>query len=279
MTNNDAVTLVIGGNGKTGRRVAERLGEFGRKVRIASRSTAPSFDWEDRSTWKPALAGTTAAYVTYYPDLAFPGAAETVGELAGLAVATGTRRLVLLSGRGEVGAQRAEQAVIDSGAEWTVVRSSFFAQNFSEGFLAEQVQAGEFALPAGDTAEPVIDNDDIADVVVTALTSDGHVGRVYEVTGPRLLTFHEMAAELSKAAGREVRYVPISGEDFAAGLAAAGLPDDYATGLTDLFAEIMDGHNSYLTDGVQRALGRAPRDFADYALDAAATGVWGEQQS
>lgn len=278
MTNTDVVTLVVGGNGKTGRRVVERLRERGLRSVVASRSGEVRFDWEDESTWAPALtaaieAGVTQAYVTYYPDLAFPGAAERIKTFSELAVVKGLRRLVLLSGRGEVSAQHAEQMMIGSGADWTVVRASFMAQNFEDVMLG-QVLAGGFALPAGDTREPVIDAFDIADVAFAALTEDGHVGQVYEVTGPRLMSFHEMAAELAKAAGRDVEFWPVSTDEFAAGLAEAGLPPAEVSGLTDLFTEIMDGHNSYLTDGVQRALGRPPRDFSDYVARTAATGVW-----
>jgi uncharacterized protein YbjT (DUF2867 family) len=271
MTNTEI--LVIGGTGKTGRRVVERLRERDVPVRVGSRSGTPPFDWEDESTWEPALEGVRAAYVAYYPELAFQGAAEVVGSLADLAVRRGVRRLVLLSGRGEKGAQRGEQALIDSGADWTIVRASFFAQNF-EDFMYESVIAGAFALPAGDVAEPVIDAEDIADVATLALTDDRHIGELYEVTGPRLMTFTEMAAELSKAIGREVRYQAVSSAEFGAGLRAAGLSDDWADGLTDLFTEIMDGHNAHLNDGVQRALGRPPRDFADYARRTADAGVW-----
>lgn len=275
MTNNNTeLTLVIGGTGKTGSRVAARLTELGRAVRIGSRSGVPPFDWDDRTTWVPALTGATSAYVTYYPDLAFPGASEVIGDFARIAVEHGVRRLVLLSGRGEKGAQKSEQALKDSGADWTIVSCAFFAQNFDEGFVADEVRAGEFALPAGDVREPVLHIDDIADVAVAALTEPGHVGEVYELTGPRLMTFTEIAAELSEAAGYPVRYLSITVADFAAGMKDAGLPDDFADGLAGVFSEIMDGHNAYLTDGVQRALGRAPRDFGEYLRTAAATGVW-----
>ncbi len=274
MTNNETV-LVIGGNGKTGSRVAERLTARGIDVRTGSRSSDPAFDWEDSGTWDKALDGVTAAYVTYYPDLAFPGASDRIRDFSRLAVANGVRRLVLLSGRGEEGAQRSEQELMNSGADWTVVRCAFFAQNFDEGFLAEAVRAGEFALPAGDVAEAILDVDDIADVVVESLTGGArHVGQEYELSGPRLITFAEAAAELSTVSGRDVRYVPITAEQFSAMLAEAGLPDYYVSGLTGVFTEIMDGRNEYLADGVQRALGRAPRDFADYVRRTAATGVW-----
>ena len=267
-------TLVLGGTGKTGRRVVQRLRQRGLAVRIGSRSGSPPFDWEKQATWGPALQGITSVYVTYQPDLAFPGAVDRVRVFANLAVKNGVLRLVLLSGRNEQGAQLAEQAVRDSGVEWTVVRSSFFNQDFSEAFLLEPILAGELAFPAGHVPEPFIDAEDIADIVVAALTEDEHVGQLYEVTGPRLLTFAEAVGEISKSSGREIRYVPISPEQFAAALADAGLPADEAVALSDLFSTVMDGRNAYLTDGVQRALGRKPRDFKVYAREAAATGVW-----
>ena len=125
--------------------------------------------------------------------------------------------------------------------------------------------------------EPFVDADDIADVAVAALTEDGHIGRLYELTGPRLLTFAEAVDEVAKAAGREIRYVPISIEDYAAAAAEQGVPAEVIELLTYLFGEVLDGRNAHLTDGVQRALGRQPRDFAEYARDAAATGIWNAQ--
>jgi uncharacterized protein YbjT (DUF2867 family) len=266
-------TLVLGGTGKTGRRVAERLQARGLPVRIGSRSGEPPFDWEDPSTWAPVLEGVVSAYVSHYLD-AVPGAADTVGSFAELAVKSGVPRLVLLSGRGEPEAERVEQAVRDSGADLTIVRSTWFAQNFSEDYMLEYVLSGEVALPAGDTPEPFVDADDIADVAVAALTDDRHIGQLYELTGPRLLTFAEAVGEISKAAGREIHYVPVSIEEHAAVAAEQGVPGEVIDLLTYLFSEVLDGRNAHTTDGVRRALGREPRDFADYARDAAASGVW-----
>jgi len=268
------LTLVLGGTGKTGRRVARRLRARGIPVRVGSRSGQPPFDWENRVTWAPALRDVNSAYVSYYPDIAAPGAVDTVGAFARLAVGRGVRRLVLLSGRGEAEAERAEQAVRDSGADLTILRSTWFSQNFSEDYLLEPVLSGELALPAGDTPEPFVDADDIADVAVAALTQDGHAGQIYELTGPRLLTLAEAAAEISKAAGREIRYVPVSAEEYAATAARQGVPGEVIDLLTYLFGEVLDGRNAHLADGVRRALGREPRDFTDYARDAAASGVW-----
>lgn len=266
--------LVVGGTGKTGRRVAERLAARGVPVRIGSRSANPAFDWEDPSGWAAALDGAGAAYITYYPDLAAPGAPEAVRALVDQALAQGVRRLVLLSGRGEEEAQQAEQVLQASGADWTIVRASWFSQNFSEGVVRDGVVAGEIALPAGDVGEPFVDADDIADVVVAALTEDGHAGQLYEVTGPRLLTFAEATAEIARATGRPVRYTRVPAEDFATMLAEQGTPAEFTELLLYLFTTVLDGRNASLADGVQRALGRAPKDFADYARDAAASGAW-----
>jgi uncharacterized protein YbjT (DUF2867 family) len=185
------------------------------------------------------------------------------------------RRLVLLSGRGEEEAQHAEAALQASGAAWTILRASWFCQNFSESFALDGILAGELALPSGHVPEPFIDTDDIADVAVAALTQDGHANRLYELTGPRLLTFAEATAEIAAASGRRVRFVDLSAEQFAAALTAQNLPAELTGLLTHLFISVLDGRNSHVADGVRQALGRPPRDFADYVRDTAATGIWG----
>ena len=269
-------TLVLGGTGKTGRRVVERLEARGLPVRVGSRSGEPPFDWEDEATWAPALRGAGSAYVSYYPDLAIPGAPEAVRSFAELAVERGTRRLVLLSGRGEEEAQRAEREVQATGADVTIVRCAWFMQNFSEDYLLDPIREGEVVLPAGDEAEPFVDADDIADVAVAALTEDGHVGELYELTSPRLMTFADAVGEISAAAGRDIRYVPVSVEEYAVGAADYGVPPELVGFLTYLFSDVL-GRNAYLNDGVQRALGREPRDFRDFAGTTAATGIWDAQ--
>jgi uncharacterized protein YbjT (DUF2867 family) len=265
--------LVLGGTGKTGRRVVERLTARGLPTRVGSRLGEPPFDWDDRDTWAPVLQGIGSVYVSHYLD-ALPGSAEVIGSFAELAVASGISRLVHLSGRGEAEAELAEQAVQDTGAEVTTLRSTWFSQNFSESYVLHGLLAGELALPAVNTPEPFVDADDIADIAVAALTDDGHVGEVYELTGPRLLTFTGAVGEIAQAAGREIRYVPVSFEDFAVALDEQAVPGEWIELLVYLFQEVLDGRNAHLADGVQRALGREPRDFADYARDAAATGVW-----
>ena len=276
MTNGTDIkeTLVLGGTGKTGRRVVERLAARRIPTRVGSRSGRPPFDWKDRSTWAPVLEGVGSAYVSYYPDLAVPGAPETVGTFAELAVESGVRRLVLVAGRGEPETEQAEDAVRESGADLTIVRSTWFAQNFSEDYWREGILNGELALPVGDVSEPFVDADDIADVAVAALTDDRHIGEVYTLTGPRLLTFAEAVEEISRATGREIGYVRLSIDEFAAAAAAQDVPPEFVELLTYLFSEVLDGRNAHVADGVQRALGREPRDFRDYAREAAATGVW-----
>jgi uncharacterized protein (TIGR02246 family) len=272
--NNDRPILVLGARGKTGRRVASRLRERGIAVRAGSRSGVPGFDWERPESWAPALDGVRAAYVSYYPDLAVPGAVEVVGAFAELGVKRGVGRLVLLAGRGEPEAEDAEAAVRDSRAELTVVRATWFAQNFSEDHMLDGVLSGVVALPAGETPEPFVDAEDIADVVVEALTDDRHVGELYELTGPRLRTFAQAVEEISRAAGRDIRYVPVSAADYATAASEDGVPAEVVELVTYLFMTVLDGRNAHLADGVERALGRAPRDFGEYARRTAATGVW-----
>ena len=269
--------LITAGTGKTGRRIADRLSALHLPHRVGSRSGAPGttrFDWDDPTTWDDALAGTEAAYVAFVPDLAFPGAADAVGAFADRAAALGTRRLVLLAGRGEPAARKAEDRVAASGLDLTVVRASFFMQNFSESFFRDPLLDGTLPLPAGQVAEPFVDAEDLADVAVAALTTDGHVGEVYDVTGPELLGFAEAVDEISAATRRPMQYVPVTRGEYASGMVAAGVPVEEASALAELFGEVLDGRNAHLGDGVQRALGREPRSFADFARRAAAAGAW-----
>ena len=274
-TTTRGLTLVIGGTGKTGRRVAERLQARGVETRIASRSATPAFDWHEPGNWKTVLDGVTAAYITYAPDLAIPGAADAIRAFVTLAKAQGVQRLVLLSGRGEEEAQACERIVQEAGVEWTIVRASWFMQNFSEGEFLPMVLDGAITLPARDVPEPFIDVNDIADVAVAALVEEGHAGEVYEVTGPRLLTFPELVREIADHLDRDVQFVRIPGDAFAGAIAESGAPPDVAWLLNYLFETVLDGRNAALGDGVQRALGREPADFRDFASRIAARGTWG----
>ncbi len=270
----DRLILVLGATGKTGRRIVERLQAKGVPTRSGSRSAVPAFDWNNPTNWDDSLAGVDAVYINYSPDLAMPGATDAIQAFVSRAKNHGVRHIVLLSGRGEAEAQACERIVQDSGIAWTVVRASWFNQNFSEGAFVDMVQAGQITLPAGEIPEPFVDVDDIADVAVAALTEPGHSGEVYEVTGPRLMTFADIAKEISAATGRNVEFVQVPHDAFVGGAEASGAPQDVVWMLDYLFATVLDGRNAHLTDGIERALGRPPRDFADYARDMATTGIW-----
>ena len=275
----DGLTLVLGGTGKTGRRVAERLWNLGRPVRLGSRSAIPGFDWDNRATWTLALQGVHAAYVTFQPDLAVAHALAALQAFFARAIDSGVKRIVLLSSRGEAQAEQAERALRALNVEWTILRASWFCQNFSEGCFLDPLLAGELAVPVDAISEPFVDADDIADVAVAALTQRRHALQLYELTGPRSLTFAEAAAEVAVAAGRDIGYIAVSPYAYRAALVQAQVPSRLIDLTLRRFATLLDGRNSRAMDGVQRALGRAPRDFADYARRAAAAGAWTVQFS
>ncbi|MEU1915319.1 NmrA family NAD(P)-binding protein [Streptomyces massasporeus] len=273
--NTQGMTVVVtGASGRTGSRVARAAEAAGLTVRAASRATG--FDWWDRSTWADTLRGADAAYLAHPSDVGAPGAAEAVGALAREAVGLGVRRLVLLSARGEDQALPTEEALHASGADWTVVRAAWFAQNFSEGpLVAELRESGELVFPADEVREPFLDVRDIADVVVAALTSgDRYVGRTLTLSGARLLTFGEAVAEIAGATGRPLTYRAVSTRDYGEALVGFGVPREEVAGMTAIFDTLLDGRNAHLSDGVREVLGRAPRDFGDFVREEAAAGTW-----
>lgn len=269
--------FVLGGTGKTGRRIVAGLQAREIPLRIGSRSATPAFDWNNEAGWDDCLKGVEAVYINYAPDLAIPGATDSIQAFVNKAKEHAVQRLVLLSGRGEAEAQACERIIQQSGIEWTIVRASWFYQNFSEGAFIDMVHSGQITLPAGDTPEPFVDVDDIAEVAIAALTEAGHAAEIYEVTGPRLMTFSDIASELSKVTDREISYIQVPHEAFVAGVKDSGAPKDVVWMLDYLFSTVLDGRNAHLTDGIQRALGRPPKDFSDYARDVAAKGIWNSQ--
>lgn len=266
--------LVLGGKGKTGRKVAQKLIEMGHNVRIGSRSAIPAFDWENPTTWAPALEDMDAVYITYQPDLAVPKALKSIKDFTQTALRKGVHKMVLLSGRGEKEAQLCEQVVMDTAPSWTIVRADWFNQNFSESFFLEPILQGHVALPQAATGIPFIDTDDIAAVVVKALTEKEHQGKVYEITGPRLLTLPQVTQEIAQATGRTICFRAISVEQYIAALRKAQIPEDYLWLIEYLFTNVLDGRNSSTTDVLEKVLGRLAKDFSEYAEDTAKTGVW-----
>ncbi|MGA4840239.1 NAD(P)H-binding protein [Streptomyces sp. G45] len=273
----DAPVLVLGATGKTGRRIVPRLRAAGHTVRAASRSGETRFDWTDRATWAPALSGARALY------LVAPEDPEPVPDFVAQAKAAGVRRFVVLSGRGAeqaegrsflTGMLDSERIVRESGVDWTVIRPNNFAQNFSEDFFHTALLTGRLALPVGDTPEPFVDVEDIADVVVALLTEDGHTHRVYDLSGPRALTYAEAVAEIAAASGRPLRFEAITPEQFQAELTEQSVPAEVARELAHLFVFVSEGHLSPLATGVRDVLGREPRDFTEYVKTTAATNAW-----
>lgn len=275
MTADPRPVLVLGGTGTTGRRVAQRMQRAGRPVRLGSRRGRPPFEWTDPTTWGPVVEGAGAVFIAYAPDLAVPGAPEVVSDLTRSALEGGVQRVVLLSGRGEEEAERAEDLVRALAPGLVVVRASFFMQDFDEKFLLEQVRAGLVQLPVGSVVEPFVDVEDVADVAAAALLDCRHAGRTYEVTGPDLLSFAEALDLISAATGRSVRYEQVSVGDYQQALADEGVPPEVTGLLSYLFTEVLDGRGEHLGAGVREALGRSPRSFVDYAARIAGSGVWG----
>lgn len=266
--------LVLGATGKTGRRIVDRLEKRGVSVRRGSRSAFPAFDWAKPEKWWKCLEGVRAVYISYTPDLAMPGAKEAIQALCEMAEFAGVERIVLLSGRGEEEAQACEQLVQKFDMEWTIIRASWFSQNFTEGAFAQMVLTGEIALPAGTVREPFIDIDDIAEIAEVSLLDEGHANQLYEVTGPELMTFSDIADELSLATGRKITFSNIGHMDFIRSVAGSRAPKDVIWMLDYLFSTVLDGRNESVTDGVFRALGRPPRSFRDFARNTVLRGAW-----
>lgn len=275
MTNSLAPIVIIGKNAKTGVRVNKRLLELGIETRSVSRSTSISFDWENQTTWPSALKGAKSAYVTYQPDLAVPNAESDIRAFVEVAKAEGVEHVVLLSGRGEEGAEKAEQVLINSGLQWNVVRASWFAQNFSESFMAEGILSGNLILPAGNTPEPFIDTDDIAEVAVATLVDPSKRNRLYEVTGPELLTFQDCIDEISKQLNKEIKFTSVSIDDYLNILKEQNVPEDYQWLLNELFTVVFDGRNANLAHGVEEATGCKPTKFSEYVTKTIEGGYWG----
>ncbi|PZF80455.1 NAD(P)H-binding protein [Jiangella anatolica] len=273
--------LLTGATGKIGRRVGARLRDLDVPVRPAGRGSTPPFDWTDESSWPAALDGVRAAFVVPYDG------AQLTRPFVAAAIRAGVERIVLLSGRGvdvpdylppEWMAGNAhvdgEAALRAADVDWTILRPGWFAQNFSEGFFRDAVLAGELRLPGGDGAASFVDAEDIAAVAVAALTEDDHVGSTYELSGPRAVTLAEAVAEIAAASGRDVRYAHVDHDDFVRELVDQGWAPDDAEGYAVMVSPLRRGIDAYLSDGVEKVLGRPARDFRDVVREAAAAGAW-----
>lgn len=256
--------LVIGSTGKTGSRVLKGLKALGFAPKGASRKGAVTFDWEDPTSWAPALDGVDAVYLTYYPDLAVPKAPGDISKFCALAKMKGVKHITVLSGRAEPAAQVCENIIMQSGISWTVIRASWFNQNFSEGLFHRFVMEGNIALPVTTITEPFIDIDDIAEIAIASLTDERHAGQLYEVTGPELISFVDIADKFTKHLNRKTRFESISMAEFERRLNQSGVPQEAIEALVYLFGEVLDGRSESITDGVERALGRPATSFDEY---------------
>jgi uncharacterized protein YbjT (DUF2867 family) len=208
-----------------------------------------------------------------------------VHEFVARAEAAGVRRLVLPSGHGadtwgdsDFGRdmRSAEDAVRGSALEWTILRAANFAQNFDEELWHAPLLAGELALPAGEVGEPFIDLEDVADAAAAVLTEPGHAGRVYELTGPRSITFGEAVDLISRASGVPLTYKQITPAEYTAALVEEGVGEDDAHHVAEMFVLMDRGLLAGTTDELASLLGRAPRTFEDYVLRVAVSGAWGQ---
>ena len=266
--------LILASKGKTGSRVIERFSSQGLAFKEGSRNSETPFDWYNSKTWELALKGVSSVYVVFYPDLAVSGAASIIKEFTLVAKSMSVEHLVLLSGRGEEEAQICERIVMESGIDWTIVRSSWFSQNFSESFFLDGILKGQVVIPFGEVKEPFVDAEDIADVVFAALTKQCHRGKLYEVTGSNLISFRNAISQIAEASNQRIEFLQVPMVEYIQILQSAQVPQDFIDLLTYLFKEVLDGRNAYLTDGIDQALGRQPRSFGDYVNTTVQTGIW-----
>lgn len=266
--------LVLGGTGKTGRRVAARLAQLSIPFRIGSRNAEPAFHWDSPATWSGVLNGIDKIYICFQPDLAIPSAPATIKAFVELAKQSGVKQLVLLSGRGEKEAQACEDIVVRSGLNWTIVRASWFMQNFSEGFLLDAILENKVVLPIIKAKEPFVDADDIADTVVQALTNQIHFDKIYELTGPELLSFEDAVSKITAVNKRDISYQEIPIEEYVSVLRNYQLPEDFISLLHYLFTEVLDGRNEFITDDIEMVLGRKAGSFDNYIMKTNETGTW-----
>lgn len=256
--------LIIGAGGQTGRKVSQKLDSLGIPHKKVSRTSSFKFDWNDEDTWKGALYGTSALYLNYFPNPALPPAIKHIYKICNLAKELNVKHITLLSERGNEVAKLCESIVINSVESSTIVRASQFYQNFTEGFFNYCIENCTFALPVANIKEPFIDIDDIADVVVASLTDERHKNMIYEVTGPELLSFSDVANKFSEVLGKNIKFTQVSLGEFSLTLNRLGLAQEIIQMFRYLFTVTLDGRNESLSNGVELALNRLPKTFDDF---------------
>jgi uncharacterized protein YbjT (DUF2867 family) len=259
--------LIIGGTGKVGSRVTQYLTTAGHVARVASRTGGDvRFDWRDADSYRPAVEGADGIFIVG------PGSATdwspSLTRLLEVAAAAGVRRVVLLSARGveflpDGAVARAERAVQDGSIPWTILRPSHFAQNFTEAMFVPV--DGAVIAPVGDGAEPFVDVDDIAQVASTVFGSDDWRNEIIDISGPSALGFVDAVAVLAEHTGRPTRFEDESAEDHIARLRSANTPEGYIEWRMAMLGGIRSGADAYVSDGVERVLGRPATSFPEWA--------------
>lgn len=270
--------LVTTPNGKVGSALAAQLLERGEAVRLGAHTPAKAqadfaqaqvvhFDFGDPASVRAALAGVAALYLAA-PATTDP---EQVNRVVDLAVEAGVRRIVRLSAAGvehsETGLRQIERHIEGSGVEWTMLRPSWFFQNYSTANAAAIRERGAIFEAAGDGKTAFVDTRDIAAVAVRALTESGHHGQGYTITGGRAYDRSEVASAIGAAAGRPVRYVALTDAAFRDSVAPLGWPPEYVELMSGLYAAVRAGHTAATTDVVQRVTGQAPISLEQFAND------------
>ena len=268
-------TLVIGASGQIGSTLASLLAAQGQTVR---RATSRAASKPDEVTVNLATGEGLASALTGADQLflmAPPGYAnqhELLIPAIDAAQAAGVRKLLLLSAMGanaddNIPLRRAELHLERSGLAWNVIRPNWFMQNFHTFWLHGIQTAGQIFLPVGDAKGSFIDTRDIAAVAAKLLSSDDFVNAAHDLTGSESLDHTQVAAILSKAAGRTIGYTDIPEDAMRQGLLGAGLPADYAEFLLVILGAFKAGYSAGITDSVQRITGQAPIRLEQYAQD------------
>lgn len=271
-------TLIIGSSGKTGSRILSKLNQAGYPVRLGSRKAEPTFDWEKPEGWEEVLQGINQVYISFQPDLAVPTSLEAIKTLVQVCRSNQVKRLVLLSGRGEPEARACEQIVQNSGLEWTILRSSWFLQNFSEGMFLEQILEGRVLFPKVAAKEPFVDLDDLCELAFASLVTDKHKNKLYELTGPELVSFKDVFETIAEVTNQPISFEELPLDDYLVTLKSFGLPEDVLWLISYLFRTVLDGRNESVVNDLELALGRKPKDFQTYAKETAKSGIWKIQE-
>ncbi|TGL21748.1 NmrA family transcriptional regulator [Leptospira yanagawae] len=268
------LTLILGSSGKTGSRIVNKLNQLNYPLRLGGRKTIPAFDWEKSEGWDEVIQGIDQIYISYQPDLAHPNSIHHIQKLIELSKKNNVKRLVLLSGRGEPEAVACEKLVENSGLEWTILRSSWFSQNFSEGMFLGQILERNVIFPKLKSTEPFVDLEDLTDLAVDALVKNVHIGKKYELTGPTLLSFQDAFGQIAKELNETISYEEIPLDAYITMLNEYGLDQETIWLIRYLFETVLDGRNESVVDDFEKVMGKKPKDFTNYVKVTAKSGIW-----